>query len=158
MNETEKRALTYAQTIKKYRKIKNMSQEDLSNSSGINVSTIKKYETGNRLPKREQLEKIASALGINVNDFYDNSINTTGELLSTLISIEKQTDMKISGKKNKDGKYDPNTINISFTNNDVNTLLAEYLSYKDQYKETENESGELEKLILTDTPIEKAAK
>ena len=158
MNETEKRALTYAQTIKKYRKIKNMSQEDLSNSSGINVSTIKKYETGNRLPKREQLEKIASALGINVNDFYDNSINTTGELLSTLISIEKQTDMKISGKKNKDGKYDPNSINISFTNKDVNALLAEYLSYKDQYKETENESGELEKLILTDTPIEKAAK
>ena len=158
MNETEKRALTYAQTIKKYRKIKNMSQEDLSNSSGINVSTIKKYETGNRLPKREQLEKIASALGINVNDFYDNSINTTGELLSTLISIEKQTDMKISGKKNLDGKYDPNSINISFTNKDVNALLAEYLSYKDQYKETENESGELEKLILTDTPIEKAAK
>lgn len=158
MNETEKRALTYAQTIKKYRKIKNMSQEDLSNSSGINVSTIKKYETGNRLPKREQLEKIASALGINVNDFYDNSINTTGELLSTLISIEKQTDMKISGKKNKDGKYDPNSINISFTNKDVNALLAEYLSYKDQYKEIENESGELEKLILTDTPIEKAAK
>ena len=158
MNETEKRALTYAQTIKKYRKIKNMSQEDLSNSSGINVSTIKKYETGNRLPKREQLEKIASALGINVNDFYDNSINTTGELLSTLISIEKQTDMKISGKKNKDGKYDPNSINISFTNKDVNALLAEYLSYKDQYKKTENESGELEKLILTDTPIEKAAK
>lgn len=95
---------------------------------------------------------------INVNDFYDNSINTTGELLSTLISIEKQTDMKISGKKNKDGKYDPNSINISFTNKDVNALLAEYLSYKDQYKETENESGELEKLILTDTPIEKAAK
>lgn len=57
-----------------------------------------------------------------------------------------------------DGKYDPNSINISFTNKDVNALLAEYLSYKDQYKETEDESGELEKLILTDPPIEKAAK
>lgn len=90
--------------------------------------------------------------------FYNNNIHTTRELLSALISIEKQTDMKISGKKNKDGKYDPNSINISFTNKDVNSLLAEYLSYKDQYKETENESGELEKLILTDTPIEKAAK
>ncbi|MCR5226985.1 MAG: helix-turn-helix transcriptional regulator [Eubacterium sp.] len=158
MNETEKRALTYAQTIKKFRKIQNMSQEDLSKSSGINISTIKKYETGYRLPKREQLEKIATALGINVNDFYDNSISTTGELLSILVSIEKQTDMEISGKKNKDGDYDPNTINISFTNKDVNALLAEYLSYKDKYKETEDESGELENLILTDTPIEKAAK
>lgn len=88
----------------------------------------------------------------------DNNIHTTRELLSALISIEKQTDMKISRKKNKDGKYDPNSINISFTNKDVNALLAEYLSYKDQYKKTENESGELEKLILTDTPIEKAAK
>ena len=44
------------------------------------------------------------------------------------------------------------------TNKDVNALLAEYLSYKDKYKETEDESGELENLILTDTPIEKAAK
>ena len=90
--------------------------------------------------------------------FYNNNIHTTRELLSALISIKKQTDMKISRKKNKDGKYDPNSINISFTNKDVNALLAEYLSYKDQYKEIENESGELEKLILTDTPIEKAAK
>lgn len=158
MNETEKRALTYAQTIKKFRKIKNMSQEDLSNSSGINVSTIKKYETGNRMPKREQLEKIATALGINVNDFYDNSINTTGELLSTLISIEKQTDMIITGEKNEDEEYNPDSVTITFKNNDVNDLLAKYLAYKDQYKETEDESGELEKLILTDTPIEKAAK
>lgn len=77
-----------------------------------------------------------------VKVFYDNNIHTTRELLSALISIEKQTDMKISRKKNKDG----------------HALLAEYLSYKDQYKKTENESGELEKLILTDTPIEKAAK
>ena len=33
--------------------------------SGINVGTIRKYELGIRNPKPDQLEKIATALGLN---------------------------------------------------------------------------------------------
>ena len=43
MNETTQRL---AEMIKMYRKLQKMSQDDLSKSSGINISTIKKYETG----------------------------------------------------------------------------------------------------------------
>ena len=51
-------SINIATTIKKIRKLKNMTQDDLSISSGINISTIKKYEAGIRIPKREQLVKI----------------------------------------------------------------------------------------------------
>lgn len=47
-------AESIADKIKRYRKINNMSQEELSTLSGINVSTIKKYECGYRNPKPEQ--------------------------------------------------------------------------------------------------------
>jgi transcriptional regulator with XRE-family HTH domain len=132
MDDSTKRALSYAATIKKYRKLQNMSQEDLSESSGINV-----------------------------NDFYDNEIKTTGELLSALISLEKQTNMVIKGTKTKDGHYDPKTISISFKDNDINTLLANYLECKDSDMDsdenTDSSKESIELLILSDTPIKKTS-
>ena len=40
-----------ADKIRTFRKEQNMSQDDLATKSGINVSTIKKYEIGDRKPK-----------------------------------------------------------------------------------------------------------
>lgn len=40
-----------ARTIKKYRKARKLTMEQLSEKSGINLSTLKKYETDNRNPK-----------------------------------------------------------------------------------------------------------
>ena len=37
--------------IQKYRKLKDMTQDELSKQSGIYLSTIKKYESGERNPK-----------------------------------------------------------------------------------------------------------
>ena len=85
--------------------------------------------------------------------FYDNNIHTTGELLSALISIEKQTDMKISAEKDEDGNYRPETVRIEFDNKDVNMLLSQYLTYKD--RNDSEDTFELERLILTDTPYYK---
>ena len=51
-----------ARTIKKYRKARKLTMEQLSEKSGINLSTLKKYETDNRNPKLEQLSKIAEAI------------------------------------------------------------------------------------------------
>lgn len=39
--------------IQKYRKLKDMTQDELSKQSGIYLSTIKKYESGERNPKPE---------------------------------------------------------------------------------------------------------
>ena len=60
--------------IQKYRKLKDMTQDELSKQSGIYLSTIKKYESGERNPKPDQLQKIAEALGISVTVFLDYDI------------------------------------------------------------------------------------
>ncbi|MCI6165103.1 MAG: helix-turn-helix transcriptional regulator, partial [Lachnospira sp.] len=48
-----------------------MTAQDLSEKSGINLSTIKKYETDGRNPKLEQLQKIADALEVSIFEFLD---------------------------------------------------------------------------------------
>lgn len=56
--------------IRAYRKFRGYSQIQLAELSGINVGTIRKYELGIRNPKPDQLEKIATALGLNVSVFW----------------------------------------------------------------------------------------
>jgi len=147
------RLLHYAETMKKYRKIRNMSQEDLSASSGINVSTIKKYETGYRNPKYEQLKKISEALGININCFYNNSINTVGELISMIASMDEQSDMIISADKDSEGNYIEESIKISFKNPEVNKALSKYMTYK-SYTDKEECDKNIAELFADTTPLQ----
>mgnify|MGYP003490022419 CR=1 FL=1 len=62
--------------IRAYREFRGYSQIQLAELSGINVGTIRKYELGIRNPKPDQLEKIATALGLNVSVFLDFNIET----------------------------------------------------------------------------------
>ena len=62
--------------IRAYREFRGLNQIQLAELSGINVGTIRKYELGLRNPKPEQLERIASALGLNVSIFLDFNIET----------------------------------------------------------------------------------
>ena len=63
--------------IRAYREFRGLNQIQLAELSGINVGTIRKYELGLRNPKPEQLERIASALGLNVSIFLDFNIPLT---------------------------------------------------------------------------------
>ena len=54
--------------IKKYRKEKGLSQEDLANKIFVSRTLITKYESGSAFPTQENLEKIADALEIEVKD------------------------------------------------------------------------------------------
>ena len=56
--------------IRAYREFRGYSQIQLAELSGINVGTIRKYELGIRNPQPDQLEKIATALGLNVSVFW----------------------------------------------------------------------------------------
>ena len=56
--------------IRAYREFRGYSQIQLAELSGINVGTIRKYELGIRNPKPDQLEKIATALRLNVSVFW----------------------------------------------------------------------------------------
>ena len=113
--------------IKEYRKIKKMSQEDLANASGINISTIKKYECGYRNPKPEQIQKIADALGISISVLMPHEIISVNDVMSLLIQLEQQAGLKMSADQDENGKYIPETVSLKFSNKKANAAIADYL-------------------------------
>ena len=52
--------------IKEARIKAKLTQEKLAQKAGISVFTLQKYESGDRNPKIESLQKIANALGISI--------------------------------------------------------------------------------------------
>ena len=79
-----------ARTIKKYRKARKLTMEQLSEKSGINLSTLKKYETDNRNPKLEQLSKIAEALEVSVFEFLDIEVKSVNDIISLVNRLQKR--------------------------------------------------------------------
>ena len=124
--------ISIGEKIKTYRKLNNMTQEDLSKESDLYVSTIKKYETGERKPKPDQLQKIADAFGVSVTVFLDFNINTISDVLSLIIKLDEQAPLKISSDTDKDDNYIPESIQISFDDQNINKSICSYLEYKRQ--------------------------
>lgn len=104
--------ISIGEKIQTYRKLKNMTQEELSKRSDLYVSTIKKYETGERKPKPDQLQKIADALGVSVTVFLDFNINTISDVLSLIIKLDEQAPLKIHSTKDRSGNYIPESIQM----------------------------------------------
>lgn len=83
--------------IRAYREFRGINQVQLAELSGINVGTIRKYELGIRNPKPDQLEKIASALGLNVSVFLDFNIDTVSDVLSLLYAVQEEWMLRSMG-------------------------------------------------------------
>lgn len=112
-----------ARTIKKYRKARKLTMEQLSEKSGINLSTLKKYETDNRNPKLEQLSKIAEALEVSVFEFLDIEVKSVNDIISLVNKMNIATDI--------DCDIDNDKVCISFKNKEINNCLKEYaVDYK----------------------------
>jgi len=58
--------------IKELREIKNMSQKDLAYSADLDRSYIASVENGQRNISIVNIEKIANALGVSLNNFFSN--------------------------------------------------------------------------------------
>ena len=128
-----------ARTIKKYRKARKLTMEQLSEKSGINLSTLKKYETDNRNPKLEQLSKIAEALEVSVFEFLDIEVKSVNDIISLVNKMNIATDN--------------DKVCISFKNKEINNCLKEYaVDYKKDnilIKKTEtNYESTLTRLML----------
>lgn len=112
-----------ARTIKRYRKARKLTMEQLSKKSGINLSTLKKYETDNRNPKLEQLSKIAEALEVSVFEFLDIEVKSVNDIISLVNKMNIATDI--------DWDIDNDKVCISFKNKEINNCLKEYaVDYK----------------------------
>lgn len=57
--------------INRYLELNGMSQKDLADKCKLTAVTVNRYISGLRTPKASTLEKIAKALDIPVNTFYE---------------------------------------------------------------------------------------
>lgn len=126
----EKVQESIAELIKKYRKECGITQEQLCEAAGISISTLKKYETGMRNPKAEQLRKIADALGVSDKVFIPIKVKDRSDLLMTLTQLDQEADLDWDYKFDSEGKLFPETITISFKDHELNRQLAEYILSK----------------------------
>ena len=118
--------------IRAYREFRGYSQIQLAELSGINVGTIRKYELGIRNPKPDQLEKIATALGLNVSVFLDFNIGTVGDVLSILFAIDDSVNLSLS--ETSDQK-----IAMTFDNPTMQDFFKKWCQFKNVYEKEKAE-------------------
>ena len=85
------------QRIKRFRKNKNITQEELAFELNTSSSYVSNIECGKKKPSLSKLVKISEVLGVTINDLIysapDNSLLLNNKELSELISLctpEKQ--------------------------------------------------------------------
>jgi len=137
--------------IRAYREFRGLNQIQLAKLSGINVGTIRKYETGLRNPKPDQLEKIAKALGLNYSVFFDFNLETAGDIMSLLFAIDDAVDIVFSGENDDDGKLKKGTIGLHFEKATLEGFLKEWSDFKAALKRAQ------EKAELIEDPEEREA-
>lgn len=74
--------------IRKYRKLKKLTQKSLGESVDMTESAIRNYELDLRTPNPELLDKIAKALDIPVEALQDYEIESSREALEALFRLE----------------------------------------------------------------------
>ena len=124
--------------IRAYRDFRGFSQKQLAELSGINVGTIRKYELGIRNPKPDQLERIATALGLNVSVFLDFNIETVGDVLSLLFAVDDSVNLSLKPTENQE-------VILTYDNPMMQDFFRKWCQFKNVY---EKEKAEI--LAITD--------
>ena len=88
--------------IKEIRESLNMTQSELADKLGLSVHTVSKYEQGQRNPKIEMLQKIATALNVPVQELleldedkesFDEEINLLSKMLEDNTMLKQNLDV-----------------------------------------------------------------
>jgi len=76
----------FGKRLKEIRKRKNISQEELAELIGMEPNNISKLESGEHLPKKENLEKLCDVLEIEPKELFDfGHLKSKNELIEELI-------------------------------------------------------------------------
>ena len=81
------------QKIRFYRQIAGMTQKELGSACGVNESTIRKYELGNRYPDSDTIFEISNALEISPYVLATPDPISAASSLQYLFSMEKTLDL-----------------------------------------------------------------
>lgn len=100
--------MTIGEKIRKIRKENGLTQKQLGEKLGVSYQMIAQYENGKRNPKIDTIEKIADALEVSKNSFYDNFTQLEkGEMVkSDLIDIIKKLNLEVERITDKDGNIE----------------------------------------------------
>ena len=74
--------------IRYFRKKKGFTQKELGEAIGVNDSTIRNYELGNRTPDANTMAKIAEALDIDFYTLKSTEVNSVDSAVHALFDIE----------------------------------------------------------------------
>ena len=129
--------MTIAEKIRYFRTAFGMTQETLSELSGINVATIKKYEYGERNPKPDQILKITKALGISIYAFMDFDISTVSDVISLIMKLDEQTCIHFDYKTDKADSSEKTSVALSFEDPQINKAVIEYIDIKKRLSDAE---------------------
>lgn len=132
--------------IRKIRLAHHITQEELAAITNLGHTTIRKYETGERKPKMEQLLKIANALGVSINYFLDLDINTTSDLLSLIFKMNQQLDIRFDADLDSQGQFIPESVKISFLSDHINQKLCSYMFALQESKTSVDKDSQAEYL------------
>lgn len=76
--------------IKKYRKLRKMTQKQLAAACGQTDSAIRNYELGNRTPGGPQLQAIAKALDISPEALREVPLESSRQALELLFRLDEE--------------------------------------------------------------------
>lgn len=87
--------MSIGSNIKRYRKIKGLTQEQLANKIGMSKVAIQKYETEKREPKNIIVSDIAKALNVSVVDLYKEDVESIEDIVQAkeIEQIDVNTDL-----------------------------------------------------------------
>lgn len=63
--------MTTSEKIRRLRRERNWTQEELGQRVGIDKRNVSRYETGSLNPSRKTLARFANALGVNIEELYE---------------------------------------------------------------------------------------
>ena len=115
--------MTLGEKIKFHRSMKGLTQKQLGDMTKIHEVTIRKYEANKITPKRDQLERIATCLGVPVNEFLEFKIVTDSDVLPLLFAIDDTFEIEITSNDNK-------TLKMEFKEPMLNYFLRDWQSIK----------------------------
>ncbi len=86
---TEKPTSRVGSLIRAFRNASDMTQKELARRCGVNESTIRNYELGNRYPDAATLMKIADSLNVSYYTLADPSTDNIFGAINALFDIER---------------------------------------------------------------------
>ena len=79
----------FAETLKKLRNEKRISQIQLAKLVSVNNATVSKWESGSRLPDASMITRLAKVLGVNVNTLLSTTVESNGSPVIIMVEDHK---------------------------------------------------------------------